>query len=154
MHDLVITQAYFQCGGLTAPCEITFTTESGGELIWKGYVNDKTGPVLVRVPGEGQLFIEHCQMNTVSICHKEHLVRTARMAFQEVKLSMKATSTCGGCGKSCTRTKVFSQTLNPFNTNTDGSLKTRDQIMGELREKAAKWRTQTLYHVKCEPQNA
>lgn len=110
--------------------------------------NDK--PVEVSVPGDGTLYIEHDRTSTFSISHKEHLVRTTRMTFQEVKLSVKATAPCGKCGKVCSRTKTFSQTLNPFNTHEDGSLKTRDQILAELKPKAAKYRTQTIYHAKCE----
>lgn len=150
VHDLVITRAHFQCGGLVGPCEIKFTTDDGGELLWKGLVRGSDEPVAVRVPGEGLLSIEHHQMDSVSISHKEHLMRTTRMTFQEVKLTVKATAPCGKCGKKCTRTKVFSQTLNPFNTNTDGTVKTRDQIMAELQPKAAQYRNETIYHVKCE----
>jgi hypothetical protein len=150
MHDLVITRAHFQCGPMIAPCEITFTTESGGELVWKGMVTPQCDPVAISVPGEGQLYIEHDRMTTASIAHKEHLMRTTRHTFEEVKLTVKATAPCGKCGKKCTRTKVFSQTLNPFNTNPDGSVKTRDQIMDELRPKAAHYRGGPIYHVKCE----
>lgn len=150
IHDLVITQAHFQVGSLIAPTEITFTTDDGGELVWKGMVTRLDEPVAVRVPGNGQLFIEHDQMASVSISHKEHLMRTTRLTFPEVKLTVKATAPCGKCGKQCTRTKVFSQTLNPFNTNEDGTVKTREQIMVELQPKAAQYRTQTIYHVKCE----
>lgn len=150
VHDLVITRAHFQCGGLIAPTEITFTTDDGGELVWKGFIGPNDDPVAVRVPGEGQLFIEHCQMSSVSISHKEHLMRTTRMTFEEVKLSVKATAPCGKCGKKCSRTKVFSQTLNPFNTNGDGTQKTRDQILVELQLKAAYYRSTPIYHVKCE----
>lgn len=150
MHDLVITRAHFQCGGLIAHTKIHFTTDDGGDLVWEGMVGPNDDPVVVSVPGSGQLFIEHDQMSTVSISHKEHVMRTTRLTFEEVKLSSKATAPCGKCGKKCTRTKVFSQTLNPFNTTADGMVKRRDQIMVELRAKAAEYRTQTIYHVKCE----
>lgn len=150
MHDLVITRAHFQCGRLLAATEITFTTEDGGELIWKGFIGPNDDPVAVHVPGEGQLFIEHCQMSSVSIAHKEHLMRTTRHTFEVVNLTNKTTAPCGKCGKKCTRTKKFWQTLNPFNKNADGSVKTRDQIMDELSEKASQYRSQTIYHQRCE----
>lgn len=151
-HKLVITQAHFQCGPLIAPTEITFTTDQGGEVAWKGmirrYVDD---PVEVVVPNDGALFIEHCPMSSVSICNAERvLMRTSRHAFPEVKLSVKATAPCGKCGRQCSRTKKFWQTLNPFNKNDDGSVKTRDEIMSELGQQAAQYRTQTIYHAKCE----
>lgn len=37
MHHLVITLAHFQCGSLITPTEVKFTTDDGGELVWKGY---------------------------------------------------------------------------------------------------------------------
>jgi transcription elongation factor Elf1 len=151
MQKLVITRAHFQCGPLVAPTEIKFTTGDGGELIWKGMVLRVDEPVAVEVPGDDPVVhIEHCTMSSVSICIPERLMRTIRHTFEVVKLSHKHTAPCGKCGVKCSRTKEFMQTLNPFNTNTDGSLKTRDQIMVELRAKVAEYRTQTIYHAKCE----
>lgn len=150
IHDLVITQAYFQVGQLIAPTQITFTTEDGGELAWSGMVTRHDEPVVVDVPGDGTLYIEHDPMASVSISHKEHLMRTTRCTFEEVKLTVKAKAPCGKCGKMCSRTKVFSQTLNPFNTKDDGSVKNRDDIMVELNAQAAIYRTQTIYHQKWE----
>lgn len=152
MHKLVITQAHFQCGRLIAPTEITFTTDEGGELVWKGmirrYVDE---PVEISIPGDGMLSIEHCTMSSVSICNAERvLMRTSRHTFPVVKLSIQARSPCGKCGVMCSRTKKFWQTLNPFNKNDDGSVKTREQITDELRVQAAAYRTQTIYHAKCE----
>lgn len=152
MHKLVITRAHFQCGQLIAPTEITFTTEDGGELVWKGMVRRSDDPVLVVVPGDGQLYIEHCTMSSVSINNPERLMRTTRLTFDEVKLTNKTTAPCGKCGKKCTRTKEFMQTINPFNTNADGTVKTRSEIMVELQAaaKAYRDRNETIYHAKCE----
>lgn len=150
MHHLVIVQAHFHCGQLISSCKIQFTTEDGGELTWEGMVTRRDDPVAITVPGEGTLSIEHDNMCSVSIVHKEHLMRTIHHTFEEVKLTVKATAPCGKCGSKCSRTKVFSQTLNPFNTNDDGTVKTREQIMKELQPRAAQYRTETIYHVKCE----
>jgi hypothetical protein len=38
--------------------------------------------------------------------------------------------------------KTFSQTLNPFNKAADGTPKTREQIMAELREEADRWKNE------------
>lgn len=50
-----------------------------------------------------------------------------------------------------TRTKEFTQTLNPFNTNADGSVKTRSEIQAELsaQAKAYRDRNEAIYHAKC-----
>lgn len=152
MHKMVITQAHFQCGQLIAPTTITFTTDEGGELVWKGIVRRYVDePIAVNMPGEGTLFIEHDTMSSVSICNAERvLMRTQRHTFDEVKLTVKATAPCGKCGKKCSRSKKFWQTLNPFNTKDDGSVKNREDIMVELNAQAAVYRTQTIYHEKCE----
>ncbi len=42
-------------------------------------------------------------------------------------------------GRVLQKTKKFYQTLNPFNKNKDGSLKTVEQIMVELRHERDKW---------------
>jgi hypothetical protein len=42
-------------------------------------------------------------------------------------------------GKRRQRTRRFSQTLNPFNQDADGSPKTRDQIMAELVAERKAW---------------
>lgn len=123
-------------------------------VIWSGKASSAPNddPVAVRVPGEGQLFIEHCQMSSVSIAHKEYLMRTSRHTFDGVKLTVKATAPCGKCGRQCSRSKKFWQTLNPFNTNTGGSVKTRSEIQTELaaQAKAYRDRNETIYHAKCE----
>lgn len=38
--------------------------------------------------------------------------------------------------------KTFSQTLNPFNKAADGTPKTREQILVELREEADRWKNE------------
>ena len=149
-HDLVITRAHFHCGSLVGPTEIKFTTEDGGELVWNGIVLPWDEPVVVSVPGDGELSIEHCQMSTVSISHKEYLMRTTRMTFNEVAVNPSKSGICPVCGKKATRSAKFFQTLNPFNTNDDGSLKTRAQIYDELAVKVAEWKTKPTFHAKCE----
>ena len=73
-----------------------------------------------------------------------------KVNFQVVELKFSKSGICPACGKSAIRTKKFFQTLNPFNKNDDGSVKTRDQIMVELSAQASKYRSETIYHAKCE----
>lgn len=42
-------------------------------------------------------------------------------------------------GKKRTRTRKFYQTINPFNKNTDGTMKTRAEIEAELRVERDAW---------------
>jgi len=44
------------------------------------------------------------------------------------------------------RKKHFSQTLNPFNKNKDGIIKSVDEIRAELAEERDKWKDQGVWH--------
>lgn len=57
---------------------------------------------------------------------------------------------CVVCGKNAQRRKKFFQTINPFNKNTDGITKTREDILVELHKRRADWLREPLYHEKCE----
>lgn len=71
------------------------------------------------------------------------------LRFKEVTLTGKKSGLCK-CGKRRTRSKTFMQTLNPFNTNPDGSLKTREDIYPQLREKIAAWKLEPITCKDCE----
>lgn len=60
-----------------------------------------------------------------------------RIEFEEISLS--ATRYWKENGKRRQETKKFSQTINPFNKNPDGSVKTRFQIQQELVNERADW---------------
>lgn len=77
-------------------------------------------------------------------------MRTTRMTFNEVAVNPSKSGICPVCGKKATRSAKFFQTLNPFNTNDDGSVKTRAQIYDELAIKVAEWKTKPTFHAKCE----
>jgi len=55
--------------------------------------------------------------------------------FEEIKESKRVTAQCTVCGKRRTRTFSVMQTVNRFNKNQDGTVKTEDQIEAEnIRE--------------------
>lgn len=56
--------------------------------------------------------------------------------FEEIKTSKTVKLKCG-CGRRFQRTLSASQTLNPFNKNSDGTVKTRAEIWTEIRAKVA-----------------
>jgi hypothetical protein len=60
-----------------------------------------------------------------------------RYTFDEV--AIKATFRWKEDGKSRQRTKTFWQTMNPFNVNADGLMKSRDEILEQLRAERDKW---------------
>lgn len=51
-------------------------------------------------------------------------------------------------GKWKSKTKKFYQTLNPFNKNADGSLKSREQIMSEIMAEREEWLSQSNAEVR------
>ncbi|MFA5040034.1 MAG: hypothetical protein WC464_00170 [Bdellovibrionales bacterium] len=57
--------------------------------------------------------------------------------FNEV--SIKARRTVFVDGKKKIQQRKFYQTLNPFNKNTDGTIKNRNDIIKELEEAILKW---------------
>lgn len=59
--------------------------------------------------------------------------------YQRVTRPVAKTVPCRGCGKKLKRSATLEQTVNPFNKNGDGTVKTYEQIVAELREEAAAW---------------
>ncbi len=60
--------------------------------------------------------------------------------FQEVRYPVKRRVQCaGGCGKKLTRQTTLTQTINPFNKNADGTVKTYADIWQELKAEAGRW---------------
>jgi len=68
--------------------------------------------------------------------------------FPDVGLIHRATGVCPVCGKTVRRQRRFWQTLNPFNRNADGTVKTERDIQEELRAEAAAW-VPDFEHEKC-----
>lgn len=78
-------------------------------------------------------------------------MRTICTTYQEVAITPERSGTCSKCGKPCRRKKKFFQTLNPFNKNAKGEIKTANEIRAELTEQFREWAKSTpLCHVKCE----
>lgn len=58
--------------------------------------------------------------------------------FDEIKLKKTLNGTCKECSKKRTRTIDESQTVNPFNKNTDGTIKTRFEVGQSVKEELEK----------------
>lgn len=57
---------------------------------------------------------------------------------------------CPVCGKQAIRTKEFYQTINPWNKNKDGNLKTYSEIWSEESIKMCEWEQKAVVHAKCQ----
>jgi len=54
------------------------------------------------------------------------------------------------CGKRRSKTKIFTQTLNPFNKNEDGTICTRDDILLKLAIEKNEWLKEQIYCKNCD----
>lgn len=72
-----------------------------------------------------------------------------RVYFQEVKLHGLKSGKCPVCGKTVTLSKKFFQTLNPFNKNADGTIKSHGDIYKELTVQLSEWKKVKPTHMKC-----
>ncbi len=73
-----------------------------------------------------------------------------KYTFEQVDLVGFKKGICSVCSKHCQRSKTFSQTLNPFNKNKKGELKSRSEIYFELNIKIGNWKKLPIKHSKCE----
>jgi hypothetical protein len=64
--------------------------------------------------------------------------------FREVKRSAQRRLKCRSCGKRFSRSRTFTQTINPFNKNADGDPKTYAEIWKELGIEAEVWQPADL----------
>lgn len=72
------------------------------------------------------------------------------ITFEVVRLCGRKQVKCQNCGRRVTRSKEFSQTINPFNKNADGELKDRYEILAELRQARDEWRKQPELCSRCQ----
>ena len=68
--------------------------------------------------------------------------------FQEISTTARSTGKCSVCGKRTTRSRRFWQTVNPFNRNADGTIRTPDDIRQSLSAEVAAW-TPDHDHTAC-----
>ena len=71
-------------------------------------------------------------------------MKTQTTTFREISVSATKSGKCIVCSKRRKRTKKFWQTLNPFNKNPDGTIKTVGDIIRESHEKARLWKEEPI----------
>ena len=72
-----------------------------------------------------------------------------RIIFNEIKDKLLVKGICEKCGKKRSRTVSDSQTINPYNKNKDGLLKTRLEIQEELFKSVLKQKEELKKHFMC-----
>jgi len=70
--------------------------------------------------------------------------------FEEVPMLAVRKGKCSVCGKYGRRQNTFTMTVNPWNKNPDGTVRSRSQIYVALGEQARAWEAEPFVHPKCE----
>lgn len=63
--------------------------------------------------------------------------------FREVKTQAKRSFVCDACGKRKRLQQTFSMTINPYNQNPDGTVRTPAEVQAAVAAKADAWQPTT-----------
>jgi hypothetical protein len=69
--------------------------------------------------------------------------------YEEMRSTTRRRVTCKQCGTKFNRQRTFTQTVNPFNRNDGGTVKTRREVWRAVSAAAAAWQPDPLCG-KCE----
>ena len=70
--------------------------------------------------------------------------------YEQVSVQGRKSGTCPVCGHPARRQKVFTNTVNPFNKNADGTVKTRAEVHVDVRALWREWISTPVLHAGCE----
>lgn len=59
--------------------------------------------------------------------------------YEPVEVFRKVSGNCPVCGKRTQRQQRFTHTVNPFNRNEDGTVRTRDEVLAAVNVEAEAW---------------
>jgi hypothetical protein len=65
--------------------------------------------------------------------------QTVTTHYSKIKHTAKRRVTCETCGKKVDRQRTFEQTVNPWNKNTDGTVKTFLEVLAAVQLEANLW---------------
>lgn len=71
--------------------------------------------------------------------------------YEEVSSRGRKSGPCEVCGKPATRSRTFTNTVNPWNRNPDGTVRTRAEVWAHVNELRHAWEAQPVLHERCEP---
>lgn len=74
---------------------------------------------------------------------------TVTTRFEVVKQRATKNLPCPVCGKKARRERTFEGTINPYNRNASGQVKTRPEVQADLQALARVWQQQPEAHQKC-----
>ena len=74
----------------------------------------------------------------------------SRYVWESVVLVVRRSGKCPNCGKRRQRSKRFEQTVNPWNKNPDGTVRTRAEVVEAVRAEAAAWKPDFTCFTCCD----
>lgn len=76
---------------------------------------------------------------------------TTTINFEEVAIrGFKRVKCAGGCKRTLTRKEKFWKTINPFNKDEYGNIKSREQLLVELKVERDEWMKEPVYCIHCD----
>lgn len=72
------------------------------------------------------------------------------MTFDQVKRSASKSGICSKCNKKCKRNTTVTKTVNPFNKNKNGDIKTHKEVLEDVLEEIKEWKKKPVFHSRCE----
>lgn len=72
-----------------------------------------------------------------------------RYDFEVVAAHRTRQGQCPICGRTVRRSRTFEMTVNPFNRNEDGTVRTRGEVQAAVEDKADAW-SPDFRHAFCE----
>jgi len=67
---------------------------------------------------------------------------TVRTVYEPIRVQAVKTLPCPECGKRLRRQRTFQNTINPLNRNPDGTVRTRREVVANVRRLADEWKAQ------------
>lgn len=78
------------------------------------------------------------------------MLRSVRYSFDQVQKTRIKDGVCPICKRATTRQKRFEQTINPYNLNEAGQVKSRDEVEADVEAEADAWEPD-FTHERCRP---
>lgn len=71
--------------------------------------------------------------------------------YEQVKESARIAGKCSICGKTVVKSKTFMATVNPFNKNSEGTVKNYTEVRQDVINKVTAWEKSEIdfTHQKC-----
>lgn len=78
------------------------------------------------------------------------MFRTVTTIFEKIERHAERSGFCFKCSEKRKRQKTFYQTVNPWNKNDDGSVRTRTEIYNDIGREIAEWKAGPFICASCE----